>query len=111
MIGSINSGNDVDRFSISSRRVELNPGQNEASKARQVALNHISEGTKAIYDKILSRIRLEAAVGRFKLTHSLRDNEAHLKDNIVEKLRSDGFVVSVGNTSQREPEVVFSISW
>lgn len=111
MLGKINSAEWVDMFE--ERRVEKAP-ENKSSKsyeARQKALQHIENGTKAILDKIFNRIELEAEVGRFQLLHTLKNNEAHLKERVVERLIDEGFKVDVGSTTQRETEVSLNISW
>lgn len=111
MIGSINGGNDVDRFESAPRRVEGSTTKSAAQLAHELAQNHINTGTQEIFDKIINRVTTEASIGRFKMTHMLKNNEVHLKDNVIKQLADNGFKVQHMPPSQREPEISLEISW
>lgn len=110
MIGSFNDGNSLARFDTP-RRVEGSSRPNLAQKAREIAENHISKGTSEIVAKIITRVDTEAQIGRFKMTHTLKSNEVHLKDNIIKQLTTSGFKVTFRPPNQREPEVSLEIAW
>lgn len=110
MIGSINGGNQLDRFDTH-RRVESSDAKSAAQLAHELAQNHINTGTQEIFEKIINRVTTEASVGRFKMTHTLKNNQCHLKDNVMKQLADNGFKVTALPTSQREPEVSLEISW
>ncbi len=111
MIGSINGGNGVDLFASSTRRVEGSSTKSAAQLAHELAQNHINTGTQEIFDKIISRVTTEASVGRFKMTHTLKNNEKHLKNIVMKKLENNGFGVTSLPANQRDPEVSLEISW
>lgn len=111
MIGSITGGNVLDCYQEAPRRVESSPRKNLAQKAREIAENHINKGTSEIVAKIITRVDAEAQIGRFKMTHMLKNNEGHLKDNVIKQLVDSGFKVTALPTSQRDPEVSLEISW
>ena len=111
MIGSINGGNGVDRFESAPRRVESSATKSAAQLARETAENHISKGTSEIVSRIMTRVDAEARIGRFKMTHMLKNNEVHLKDNIMKQLANNGFRVTSLPPNQREPEISLEISW
>lgn len=110
MIGSINGGNQLDRFDTH-RRVESSDTKSAAQLAHELAQNHINTGTQEIFEKIINRVTTEASVGRFKMTHTLKNNEVHLKDSVVKRLVDNGFNIQHMPPSQREPEVSLEISW
>lgn len=110
MIGSINGGNDLDRFDTH-RRLENSTTKSTAQLAHELAQNHINTGTQEIIDRIIARVTAEASIGRFKMTHMLKNSEGHLKDSVMKQLANEGFKVTALPTSQREPEVSLEISW
>ena len=111
MMGKINNAEHVDMFEeCRVEKVQENKS-NKSYEARQKALQHIENGTKVILDKIFNRIELEANIGCFQLLHTLKNNEAHLKDRVVERLIDEGFKVDVGPTTHREPGVSLNIAW
>lgn len=111
MIGSINGGSVLDRYQEAPRRLEVPTSKNLAQQARETAQTHIQKGTQDIIDRIITRVTAEASIGRFKMTHMLKNNEGHLKDSVIKQLRDDGFKITSLPTSQREPEVSLEISW
>lgn len=111
MIGSINGGNVLDRYRESPGRVEESTTKSAAQLAHELAQNHINTGTQDIFEKIIERVTSEASIGRFKMIHILKNNQCHLKDNVMKQLADNGFKVKGLPTSQREPEVSLEISW
>lgn len=110
MIGSINSGNDLDRFDTH-RRLENSTTKSAAQLAHELAQNHINTGTQDIFEKIIERVTSEASIGRFKMIHILKNNQYHLKDNVMKQLADNDFKVTALPTSRCEPEVSLEISW